>query len=98
MKAGAKEGLLTAIARKQKKRSEEIIQLNKEYRENFPGRDVETRRKLIALGRELLDRIGDPDLLVGAERTLRELVVYLKEVLPKMEMRLHEMLKSKPDQ
>lgn len=92
---GANEALLDAIKNGQPKRQAEIDRLDKEFRENSPKNDVISLQKAIAAGWELLDKIGDPDLLVGEESELRAIVTYLKKRLPNMEKRLR-LLTSPP--
>jgi hypothetical protein len=96
-KAGASDGLLWSISRGQKNRSHEIMRLLKLYETDHGSTDIEGRRKRIAVAKELLDRIGDPDTLVGEERGFRVLVEYFKDVLPKMEASLERQLKSQRD-
>lgn len=98
VKAGASEGLISAITNGQRKRLDEIHRLWKEYNDNRNGLGSERLQKHIALGKELRDRIGDPELLVGEERGWSGLFNYLKTSLPKKEADLERFLKTKIDQ
>ena len=97
-KADASEALLWSVERGQKKRTDEIGRLygfltSDEVRKN----DIETKRKRIIASKELLDRLGDPEMLTGDESEFRPVIKWLKESLPKLEESLNRRLKIKPD-
>jgi hypothetical protein len=85
VKAGASEGLISAIKSGQEKRLNEVHRLMKEYYETPNEFGVDRLQKRIAVGKELRDRLGDTELLVGEEREWGVLVEYFKTNLPKME-------------
>jgi len=95
---GATTTLLTTIGHAAEKRRKKIDSLYDEFNKESQDRtNIEARRRAITLGRELRDMIGDPDLLIGSEKDLREVVRWLNDNLPKMEAKVAAMSKGQKE-
>jgi len=95
---GATEGVLSAIERAAKVRTEKIGLLYEEFSKEYADKQsIDAGRRAIALGRELRDTIGDPELLIMSERDLREVAHWFIDNLPKIEARLADRIKRGKD-
>ena len=97
IKAGASEGLISVITNGQKKREEEIRRLFEEYVEVRNTYGLSGNRKAIRIIKELLDKIGNPEQLVGDERALSVRIISLKKSLESRETSLRMQTQLQPD-
>ena len=101
-KAGGSELLFVAIERAQPQRADDIARLRAEYarlaRQSFSDldRNIENQRNVILRLRELVDKLGDPELF--QEVAYRKMVRSLKERLTRHEEDLSRLIAKRRSQ